>query len=95
MALLTPGSPNGRRGSHAVCENPGHPDIYAALKLSEAKVTAIDVDAGGLPLPEVFNRLRLRVNEVSTGAQVPWDSQKVDTNFTFFGRAPDASRRRA
>lgn len=37
------------RGSHAVCENPGHPDIYASLKLSEAKVTPIDVDSGGLP----------------------------------------------
>ncbi|MFC5087609.1 MocR-like pyridoxine biosynthesis transcription factor PdxR [Microvirga arabica] len=36
-------------GSHAVCENPCHPDIYAALKLSGAKVTTIDVDEAGLP----------------------------------------------
>jgi uncharacterized caspase-like protein len=48
------------------------------------------IRTGGLPLPEVFNRLRLRVNEASKGAQVPWDSQKVDTSFTFFERAPDA-----
>jgi uncharacterized caspase-like protein len=48
------------------------------------------IRTGGLPLPEVFNRLRLRVNEASKGAQVPWDSQKVDANFTFFERAPDA-----
>jgi uncharacterized caspase-like protein len=48
------------------------------------------IRTGGLPLPEVFNRVRLRVNEASKGAQVPWDSQKVDTSFTFFERAPDA-----
>ena len=48
------------------------------------------IRTGGLPLPEVFNRLRLRVNETSKGAQVPWDSQKVDAGFTFFERAPDA-----
>ena len=48
------------------------------------------IRTGGLLLPEVFNRLRLRVNEASKGAQVPWDSQKVDTPFMFFERAPDA-----
>src|SRR5215218_5875976 len=49
------------------------------------------IRTGGLPLPEVFNRLRLRVNEASKGAQVPWDSQKVDdVAFSFFERAPDA-----
>jgi uncharacterized caspase-like protein len=48
------------------------------------------IRTGGLPLPEVFNRVRLRVNETSKGAQVPWDSQKVDAAFTFFERAPDA-----
>ena len=53
------------------------------------------IRTGGLPLPEVFNRVRLRVNEASKGAQVPWDSQKVDAAFTFFERAPDAPRRAA
>ena len=48
------------------------------------------IRTGGLPLPEVFNRVRLRVNEASKGAQVPWDSQKVDADFTFFERGPDA-----
>ncbi|MEH2542679.1 caspase family protein [Bradyrhizobium sp. AZCC 1699] len=48
------------------------------------------IRTGGLPLPEVFNRVRLRVNEASKGAQVPWDSQKVDASFTFFERSPDA-----
>ena len=36
------------------------------------------IRTGGLPLPEVFNRVRLRVNEASKGAQVPWDAEKID-----------------
>jgi uncharacterized caspase-like protein len=45
---------------------------------------------GGLSLPEVFDRVRLRVNEATKGAQVPWDARKVQVQFTFFDRAPDA-----
>lgn len=37
-------------GSVAVCENPCHPDLSAALHLSGADVTAVDVDEGGLRL---------------------------------------------
>src|ERR1700732_915021 len=48
------------------------------------------IRTGGLSLPEVFNRLRLRVNETSKGAQVPWDAEKIDAQFMFFDRAPDA-----
>jgi uncharacterized caspase-like protein len=48
------------------------------------------IRTGGLPLPEVFNRVRLRVNETSKGAQVPWDAEKIDAQFMFFDRAPDA-----
>jgi uncharacterized caspase-like protein len=48
------------------------------------------IRTGGLPLPEVFNRLRLRVNEASKGAQVPWNAEKIDAEFMFFNRAPDA-----
>jgi uncharacterized caspase-like protein len=48
------------------------------------------IRTGGLPLPEVFSRVRLRVNEASKGAQVPWDAQKIDAQFMFFDRAPDA-----
>jgi uncharacterized caspase-like protein len=45
---------------------------------------------GGLPLPDLFERVRLRVNEMTKGAQVPWDAEKLDTSFMFFERAPDA-----
>lgn len=41
------------KSSHVVCENPGHPDISATLQLTGAKITAVDVDEGGLP-PELL-----------------------------------------
>jgi len=59
---------------------------YGAYAQSLAEM----IRTGGLPLPEVFNRLRLRVNESTKGAQVPWDAEKLDGQFTFFDRAPDA-----
>ena len=45
---------------------------------------------GGLPLPQVFDRARLRVNDSTKGAQVPWHATKVVAQFEFFERAPDA-----
>ena len=59
---------------------------YGAYAQSLAEM----IRTGGLPLSEVFNRVRLRVNETTKGAQVPWDSQKIETSFVFFDRAPDA-----
>jgi uncharacterized caspase-like protein len=48
------------------------------------------IRTGGLSLPDVFDRVRLRVSENSKGAQVPWDDQKILAPFSFFDRAPDA-----
>src|SRR6202163_980937 len=48
------------------------------------------IRTGGLPLPEVVKRLRLRVNDASKGAQGPWDAEKIAAPFMFFDRAPDA-----
>jgi len=48
------------------------------------------IRTGGLSLPDVFDRVRLRVNDATKGAQVPWDEQKIQAQFTFFDRAPDA-----
>ena len=45
---------------------------------------------GGLPLADVFDRARLRVNDVTKGAEVPWRASKVETSLVFFERAPDA-----
>lgn len=64
-------------------EEPGPYGVYAQ-SLAEM------IRTGGLSLPEVFDRVRLRVNEASKGAQVPWDDQKVTAQFAFFERAPDA-----
>lgn len=65
---------------------PAEPGPYGAY----AQALAEMIRTGGLPLPEVFNRVRLRVNEATKGAQVPWDSQNVDAPFMFFERGPDA-----
>src|SRR5262249_54711714 len=45
---------------------------------------------GGLSLRSVFDRVRLRVNDTSKGAQVPWNSSKAEASFVFFERSPDA-----
>jgi uncharacterized caspase-like protein len=45
---------------------------------------------GGLPVDEVFARTRLRVNEVTRGAEVPWDASKINVPFVFFEPAPGA-----
>src|SRR5689334_1272569 len=59
---------------------------YGAYAQSLAEM----IRTGGLPLPDLFDRLRLRVNDVSKGAQVPWHAHKVTASFMFFDRAPDA-----
>jgi uncharacterized caspase-like protein len=55
-----------------------------------AQALAEMIRAGGLTLPEVFDRVRLRVNDMTKGAELPWDAQKVDGPFEFFERKPDA-----
>ncbi|MHC2468621.1 caspase family protein [Bradyrhizobium embrapense] len=55
-----------------------------------AQALAEMIRAGGLTLPEVFDRVRLRVNEMTKGGQIPWNAQKVDAPFMFFERKPDA-----
>src|SRR5215470_4750520 len=45
---------------------------------------------GGLPLAGVFDRARLRVNDLTKGAEVAWYASKVETPLVFFERASDA-----
>jgi uncharacterized caspase-like protein len=45
---------------------------------------------GGLPLQDMFDRVRLRVNEITKGAQIPWAASRVEAPFVFFERSPDA-----
>jgi uncharacterized caspase-like protein len=42
---------------------------------------------GGLPAPDVFDGVRLRVNEETKGAFVPWDASRITAPFVFFVRA--------
>jgi uncharacterized caspase-like protein len=65
---------------------PNEPGPYGIYAQSLAEM----IRTGGLPLQEVFNRVRLRVNDASKGAQVPWQAEKIDASFMFFDRAPDA-----
>ena len=49
---------------------------------------------GGRPLMEVFENTRLRVSEMTKGAQIPWNSQRVETDFVFFQREAGAPLRK-
>ena len=57
---------------------------------SYAQALAEMMREGGLPVTELFNRVRLRVNETTKGAQVPWNALKLQAPFYFFERARDA-----
>jgi uncharacterized caspase-like protein len=45
---------------------------------------------GGLSLGDLLERVRLRVNDVTKGAQIPWNASRVEASFVFFERSPDA-----
>jgi uncharacterized caspase-like protein len=45
---------------------------------------------GGLSLTEVFDRVRLRVNDATKGGEVPWHASQVQSQFVFLERTPDA-----
>jgi uncharacterized caspase-like protein len=57
---------------------------------SYAQALAEMMREGGLPVTDLFNRVRLRVNEITKGAQVPWNASKLQAATYFFERAPDA-----
>jgi uncharacterized caspase-like protein len=45
---------------------------------------------GGLSLSDVFERVRLRVSELTKGAEIPRNASRSETSFVFFERSPDA-----
>src|SRR3981189_2629656 len=57
---------------------------------SYAQALAEMMREGGLPVADLFNRVRLRVNETTKGAQVPWNVSKLQAQVFFFEGAPDA-----
>ena len=44
----------------------------------------------GLPVDDIFARLRTRTAELSKSVQVPWNASRIDPNFQLMERAPDA-----
>lgn len=45
---------------------------------------------GGLPPAQLFDRVRMRVDAATKGAEVPWDSSRIEGDVVFFQRAADA-----
>ena len=44
----------------------------------------------GLPVDDIFARVRTRTAELSKSAQIPWNASRIDPNFQLMERAPDA-----
>lgn len=59
---------------------------YGAYATSLTEMIA----AGGLSLDDIFTRLRLRVSELTQGAEVPWYASQVDGPFFMTERSADA-----
>ena len=64
-------------------EEPGPYGVYAQ-SLAEM------IRTGGLPLPELFDRVRLRVNEPPRARRCRGTRRRSTRQFMFFDRAPDA-----
>jgi len=45
----------------------------------------------GLPVEQVFRRIRLAVYDATKGVQIPWDTSSLITDFSFFQRPTGAS----
>ncbi|WBL76365.1 caspase family protein [Bradyrhizobium xenonodulans] len=46
-----------------------------------------------LPIEQLFKRVRLEVNQTTSGAQIPWESSSLTSDFTFFGDTAVAASR--
>ena len=65
---------------------PEEPGPYGAYAISLTEMIA----AGGLGLDDLFARLRLRVSELTQGAEVPWYASQIGGPFLMTERAADA-----
>ncbi|MGL9616423.1 caspase family protein [Bradyrhizobium sp. U531] len=46
-----------------------------------------------VPIEQLFKRIRLQVNQSTSGAQIPWESSSLTSDFTFFGDTVVAASR--
>jgi uncharacterized caspase-like protein len=58
-----------------------------------AKALAEMIREGNLTPANMFDRIRLRVNELTNGTQVPWHTSNIETKFKFFERTSGAPPR--
>jgi uncharacterized caspase-like protein len=50
------------------------------------------IKEGGLPLDQLFERVRLRVSELSNGAELAWYASRIEQPFLFFERTAAAPK---
>jgi uncharacterized caspase-like protein len=65
---------------------PNEPGPYGAYSRALTEM----IRQGGLSPAELFDGVRLRVNEETKGAEVPWDTSRIAVPFVFFERSADA-----
>ena len=65
---------------------PDEPGPYGAYASALAEM----LREGGLPLDEVFSRVRLRVDQATRGAFVPWDVSKIEPPLVLLAGAANA-----
>ncbi len=46
-----------------------------------------------VPIEQLFKRVRLQVNQTTSGVQIPWESSSLTSDFTFFGDTAVAANR--
>jgi len=46
-----------------------------------------------VPIEQLFKRIRLQVNQSTSGQQIPWESSSLTSDFTFFGDTAVAANR--
>jgi hypothetical protein len=72
-------------GSEALDGNNGHsPYTNAFLNLARQP---------NVPIEQLFKRVRLEVNQQTSGQQTPWESSSLTSDFTFFGDTAIAATR--
>jgi hypothetical protein len=72
-------------GAEALDGNGGH-SPYTQAFLNVAREPNV-------PIEQLFKRVRLQVNQTTSGAQIPWESSSLTSDFTFFGDTVVAANR--
>jgi uncharacterized caspase-like protein len=70
------------------------PGAYAPIPKGDygpyAQALSETLRIAGLPVDDIFARVRTRTAELAKSAQFPWHTSRIDPNFQLMERAPDA-----